>query len=109
MCRPRDRPGLSLAFLRKYLSKIFRGKTLIEDGSGPSGRTAEVTERITPQEPGRVHFRGTTWKAMSYSETFEPGDSVEILKEEGLTLIVTKSIMDLTFDTDEADEDNDKQ
>ena len=100
--------GLSLAFLRKYLSKVFRGKTLTDDGSEPSGKTAEVTERITPQVPGRVHFRGTTWKAASYNETFEPGDTVEILKEDGLTLIVTKSIMDLTFDDEEGEETEDR-
>jgi hypothetical protein len=40
---------------------------------------------------------------MSYSETFEPGDTVEILKEDGLTLIVTKSIMDLTFEDEKGD------
>ncbi len=87
--------GLSLVFLRKYLSKVFRGKTLVSDGSDPSGKTAQVTERITPKVHGRVHFQGTTWKATSYNESFEPGETVEILKEEGLTLIVTKSILDL--------------
>ena len=97
--------GLSLAFLRKYLSKVFRGKTIIDDGQEPSGKTAEVTERITPDQTGRVHFGGTTWTASSYSEVFEPGEVVEILKEEGLTLIVTKSIMDPVA-LDEVDGDN---
>ena len=97
--------GLSLAFLRRYLSRIFKGKTLIDDGSGASGKTAGVIEAISPEKPGRVRFEGTTWKAQSYTETFKPGDTVEILKQEGLTLIVTKSILDLTFDDETKEED----
>jgi inner membrane protein len=86
--------SLSLAFLRKYLSKVFRGKMVTVDGSAPSGKIAEVTESISPENPGRVHFQGTTWKATSFTESFQPGEKVEILKEDGLSLIVTKSIMD---------------
>jgi len=86
--------SLSLAFLRKYLSKVFRGKTLIDDGSEASGKTAEVIERITPDKIGRVHFQGTTWKASSYTETLEEGEKATVLKQEGLTLIVSKSLID---------------
>ncbi len=86
--------GLSLAFLRKYLSKVFRGKMLINDGSDPSGKTAEVIERITPDRPGRVHFQGTTWAASSYTETIEQGEKATVLKQDGLTLIVSKSLME---------------
>jgi len=86
--------SLSLAFLRKYLSKVFRGKTLIDTGEELSGRTATVTERITPEKAGRVHFEGTTWKASSYTETLEAGKTVTVLKQEGLTLIVSKSLVD---------------
>ncbi|MBT3274043.1 MAG: NfeD family protein [Spirochaetales bacterium] len=99
--------GLSLGLLRKYFSKVFRGKTITDDGQEPSGKTATVTERITPDVPGRVHFQGTSWTAMSYSEIFEPGAVVEILKEEGLTLIVTKSILDSTIL--EIDEENESK
>ena len=86
--------SLSLAVLRKYLSKVFQGSTLIDTGDKLSGRTAEVTERITPDSPGRVHFEGTTWKASSYTETMEEGETVTVLKQEGLTLIVSKSLVD---------------
>jgi membrane protein implicated in regulation of membrane protease activity len=86
--------GLSLAVLRKYLSKVFKGKTLVSDGSDPSGKTAEVIERITPDDPGRVHFQGTTWKATSYTETIEKGEPATILKQEGLTLIVSRALLE---------------
>ncbi len=61
---------------------------------------AKVTEEITPEQPGRIHFQGTSWKAISFTESFKPGETVEILKEDGLTMIVTKSIMNLTFEED---------
>lgn len=86
--------GFSLALLRKYFSRVFKGKTLIEDGSKSSGKSATVIEAISPERPGRVRFEGTTWNASSYTESFEPGETVEILKEDGLTFIVTKSIID---------------
>ena len=87
--------GLSIAFLRKYLSKVFRGKTLIDTGEELSGKTAKVTERITPDNPGRVHFEGTTWKASSYTETLNKGETVTVLKQEGLTLIVSKALVEI--------------
>jgi len=85
--------GLSLYFLRRYFSKIFRGSLLPSDESEYAGKTAVVLEEITPDKPGRVRFQGTSWRAISYDENFAPGDTVEILKEENLTLVVTGSIM----------------
>jgi membrane protein implicated in regulation of membrane protease activity len=85
--------GLSLYFLRRYFSKIFRGDLLPAPESEYAGKTAVVAEAITPDNPGRVRFQGTTWKAVSYDESFAPGETVEILKEENLTLVVTSSIM----------------
>jgi inner membrane protein len=97
--------SLSLVLLRKYLSKVFRGKTLVDDGSGPSGKTAEVIERITPDNPGRVHFQGTSWKALSYTDILEKGETVTVLKQEGLTLIVSKSFMDPVLEDEENGDD----
>ncbi len=85
--------GLSLYFLRRYFSKIFRGNLLPSDENEYAGSTAVVVEEITPDSPGRVRFQGTTWKAISYDESFAPGETVEILKEENLTFVVTRSIM----------------
>jgi len=90
--------SLSLAFLRRYLSKVFRGTTLVGSGDEASGKTAEVIERITPEAPGRVHFEGTSWKALSYTETMEKGETVTVLKQEGLTLIVSRSLIDPVLD-----------
>jgi len=90
--------SLSLAFLRKYLSKVFRGTTLVDTGDKPSGKSATVIERIAPDSPGRVHFEGTSWKASSYTEILEEGETVTVLKQEGLTLFVSKALIEPTIE-----------
>lgn len=86
--------GLSFAFLRRHLSRILRGKVITDDGTSATGKQVEVTERITPETRGRVRLEGTSWAAASYDETFDPGETAEILRQEGLTLYVTRSIID---------------
>lgn len=86
--------GLSFAFLRRSLARVFRGRTLSDEGTEITGKRAVVIEQITPESPGRVRFQGTSWAAASYSESFAPGETVEILKQEGLTLYVTRSILE---------------
>ncbi len=95
--------GFSLIFLRKKFAKIFRGKLITgkDESELHAGKKAEVVEDITPDNPGRIKFQGTTWKAISYTESFKPGESVEILKEESLTFVVTKSIIGNSLDIHE--------
>jgi membrane protein implicated in regulation of membrane protease activity len=86
--------GLSLALLRRYFAKSFRG----EDYQGPNdeaviGRRVKVIEAITPDDPGRVRFRGTSWLARSYDESYQEGETVEILQTEGSGFVVTRSIL----------------
>ena len=83
---------LSLAFLRRRFARIFRGEVHSGEQDEGVGRTATVTETISPDTPGRIRYRGTTWRAVSYTETFQPGDTVQILKEENLTMIVSSPL-----------------
>jgi membrane protein implicated in regulation of membrane protease activity len=86
---------LTLFTLRKYLSKIFKGKYIgKEQESEYSGMKAEVIEEIKPDKPGHIRFQGTSWKAICYDEVLKKGENVEILKKEGLTFVVTRSILD---------------
>ena len=84
--------GLALAFLRRFFSRAFGG-TLLDSDSRFVGETAEVAETITPEAPGRVRFEGTTWTAVSYDETIEPGEKVSVIEKQGTTLIVTRSFL----------------
>ena len=86
--------GLSLFSLRKYFSKIFKGRFRGKEGETQfAGSKAEVIEDIRPEKPGRVRFQGTSWKAVSDTESFEKGQEVEILKLEDLAFVVTKSLL----------------
>ncbi|MFP4638793.1 MAG: NfeD family protein [Spirochaetaceae bacterium] len=87
--------ALSLMALRRRFKSAFSG-TIFDRStreSAATGKKAVVTEAIAPDTPGRVRFQGTTWRAVSYNEELAEGDHVEILKQDGMTLIVTKSIL----------------
>ena len=82
---------LSLFALRRFFKRTFRGKEIEDTGQDEFvGQTAEVIEAVTQKKPGRVSFQGTTWKAVTYDSDLAAGDSVEIMKKENLTLIVSK-------------------
>lgn len=86
--------GLSFGFFRKKFAKIFRGTILNEKIDTDLGHTVKVIEKITPEKPGRVRYQGTSWKAISYTESFEPGTRVDIVEEKNLTFIVSSTILD---------------
>jgi len=80
---------LSFAFLRKKFKSLFRGTLLNRMPREGLGEHALVLEPISPDSPGRVRYRGTSWKAVSLTESFEEGEQVSIVDEEGITLTVT--------------------
>lgn len=84
----------SLVFLRRRFSRIFHGTVLNPSRIEDLGKSAVVSERISPEKPGRVRYQGTTWKAVSYTETFEEGEKVSIIQEEGLTLVVSAQFLE---------------
>jgi membrane protein implicated in regulation of membrane protease activity len=87
--------GLFLVTLRRYFAKIFKGR--LANGKSDAdfvGKRVKVVEKIKPGQAGRIRYQGTTWKAESYNESFKRGETVEILKKENLTFIVTKSLLE---------------
>ena len=55
------------------------------------GKSARVTERIAPDQPGRVQFEGDEWRAVldrAAGSALEKGEDATILRIEGVTLIV---------------------
>ncbi len=85
---------LSFGFFRKKFTKIFKGTVLNRENDRDVGQSAVVIEAIGPDKPGRVRYQGTSWKAVSYTETFDPGEKVDIIKEDNLTFVVTKHFLD---------------
>jgi len=85
----------TLGFFRKWLAPIVQkrlhGKEVQQDAIGEH---VLVVEDISPHRPGRIKYQGTTWTALSYSETIPAGETVQILDKENLTFIVTRSLLD---------------
>ena len=80
---------VSFALLRRKFKKLFQGTVLNRKTPDVLGDQALVLEDILPERPGRVRYRGTSWKAVSLTETFKTGDRVSIIEEKGITLTVT--------------------
>ena len=82
--------GLSLALLRRYLqTKFFKTKDGKSDGLEDEfiGHVVSVIDEITPNNEGKVEFKGSPWKAKSEFKLV-PGDKAEIIDKESITLIV---------------------
>lgn len=83
--------ALLLAALRRAAQRRFGGKGAGADDA--IGARAVVVEPIAPTRPGRIRFRGTTWRAASYDEEIEAGETVEILAREDLTYYVCRPVL----------------
>ncbi len=84
--------SLTLFALRSRLSSVFRGKHINPHDQNMLGKNARVVEAISPEKPGRISLDGTTWKAESFDESFQPGQTVTIIAQEGLACTVTTAI-----------------
>lgn len=86
---------LSLLGLRKYFGRVFRGKFFNPDKENDMlGASAKVVEDISPDNPGRISYEGTTWKAISYTESFSAGTTVSIISKEGIGYIVSAPLLE---------------
>jgi membrane protein implicated in regulation of membrane protease activity len=87
--------GITLFSLRRYLSKIFKGKLIGKENDDEFiGKKVLVVEKISPESPGRIRLLGTTWRAESYDEVFESGEYVEIIEKKNMTFAVTGKILE---------------
>ena len=80
--------------LRKIGLKTFRGEALDKTDDRPSdakiGKTAEVTQKISPHTPGEIKVMGSFWRAVADTE-IEAGTRVVVERpesEDGLTFRV---------------------
>ncbi len=80
---------ISFIFMNKFLSGESVSECVDEDDN-IIGSEAIADSEIT-SESGRVHFRGTSWQAISLEKKFQKGDKVTIIAKEDLTFIVEES------------------
>jgi membrane protein implicated in regulation of membrane protease activity len=83
--------GISMLVFRRMALKFFRKKLPSTDSE--VGDTAEVTEAIGPEQAGRIRYRGVSWGAISYTESFEKGEKVSILKKDGINYVVSAPLL----------------
>lgn len=77
---------LAAAVITAVVRSRYRRKTSL---SLAARETGKVIEDLNPE--GMVHLRGENWKARSEGEEFYPrGTPVEVVKREGLTLVVRR-------------------
>ena len=85
--------SLSLFGFRRYFSRWFRGRKFVEDDQAELvGEKAKVLEDISPDDPGRIRFGGTSWVAVTFDGEFKRGEQVTIIRREGMKYLVTGSI-----------------
>ena len=79
----------AVLLLRKWLSKILSERKhrseLLEDEF--LGKTAKAETAISPDENGKVEFKGTIWQASS-KDKIEKGENVIIIGNESILLHV---------------------
>ena len=84
---------LSLIFLRKKFTPIFKGTIFYPDKKSDkeAEEFADVIATVLHNKAGRIKYQGTTWSARSISEEIPEGSMVRVLRREGLTYIVEKA------------------
>ena len=84
---------LSLAFLRKKFTIIFKGTLFYPDKKLDmySFEFADVLETVSETKEGRIKYKGTSWNAVSTLGTIEAGSRVRVLRREGIAYVVEKA------------------
>lgn len=84
---------VSLFGLRRILKPVFTGRSSAESADalseGMAGMEGKVSVPIGPGSSGKVILNGTAWKAES-DESLEEGESVVVVDQKSLTLIVKR-------------------
>lgn len=86
---------LSILLLRKWAAKVMwkrkHSSELLDDEF--IGKTAVAESDISPNNNGRINFKGTSWEARS-DDNISKGENVTITGNDSIVLIVksTKSI-----------------
>ena len=83
--------ALTAGFFFFIISFVMKTKRMEPKIKIIQGRKGEVIEKLDPE--GEVKVRGELWKAKSHDGVdIEPGEDIEVVDREGLTLIVKRFI-----------------
>ncbi len=83
---------LSMILLRKHAKKLLEKQGKHNEYNEFVGETAMVVKDITQGKEGKIYYRGAEWKAVSnHNHPISAGSKVEIIKTDGIVLIVQES------------------
>ncbi len=83
--------------LQRYMPEGEAERQSTDEDLDAYGAVVEVAEAMSPQQAGRIHFRGTTWPAICYESALRPGQKAKIIHRENLLWVIEP------FDPSEAD------
>lgn len=80
----------SILFFKPLVRRKMKIPKVATNVDALIGKIALVTSSIEVNQPGSVKAEGIEWTAITVSDSFEPGDLVEIESVSGNTLLVRK-------------------
>ena len=84
--------GAYLLLLRRAFSRWFGKAESRRDSTSEElqsfGQVVEVIERVAAEEPGRIRWQGTTWKAHTLGPVLEAGAKARLLHRDNIGWVV---------------------
>ena len=81
---------VSIIFFKPLLKKKMMNQKAKTNIDALINKTVVVVEPIAPNSPGTIKTEGIEWTAVTETDSFEPGDLVEIVSVEGNTFTIKK-------------------
>lgn len=81
---------VSIIFFKPLLKKKMMNQKAKTNIDALINKTVVVVEPIAPNSPGTIKTEGIEWTAVTETDSFEPGDLVEIVSVAGNTFTIKK-------------------
>ena len=76
------------SFLQRYMPKGESQRQSTDEDLDAYGALLTVAEAMSPDQAGRIHFRGTTWPGICYEKALQSGEKAKIIHRENLLWVV---------------------
>ncbi len=84
--------AILIFFGGKFMERIFPSDKVVSEKIEDSyiGKIVKVTQKVTPEQQGRILFQGTEWNAKSIGSEIQVGEYARIYDKENLTFIINE-------------------
>ncbi len=76
------------SFLQRYMPQGEAQRQSTDEDLDAYGAVITVAEAMSPDQAGRIHFRGTTWPGICYEKALQSGEKATIIHRENLLWVV---------------------